>query len=131
MPPAKKNSGLPKVVFTSVAIVVADRHRSLEWYTKNLGLEAIDQNDHWVTVGRPGKSAVLHLCQTSEYDPSIPAERGNTGIQLQIPGDFSAGCARLAANGVKFAHPPEKTDWGWYATIEDPDGNELSLTPAA
>ncbi len=130
MPPSKKAPAVPKLKFASVAVVVSDRKRSLEWYTKNLGLEAVDENDHWVTVGRAGTPAVLHLCQTSEYDPSLPAEKGNTGIRFEVPGDFTASCARLAANGVKFSHPAEKTEWGSFATIEDPDGNEFTLTPA-
>jgi catechol 2,3-dioxygenase-like lactoylglutathione lyase family enzyme len=123
-------SAVPKAEFVSVAVVVSDRKRSVEWYSKRLGLDVIDSFDHWVTVGRKGRSGVLHLCQTSEYDPSIPLEKGNTGIQLRVPGDFEAACAALAANGVKFSTPPTKEEWGWWAAIEDPDGNEISLTPA-
>ncbi|MGA8543165.1 MAG: VOC family protein [Thermoplasmata archaeon] len=136
--PAKKKASkvarsakrLPKAEFVSVAIVVSDRRRSLRWYTQNLGLDAIQEFDHWVTVGRKGKPGVLHLCQTSEYDTTIPLEKGNTGIQLHLPGDFQTACRALAANGVKFTNPPKKEEWGWWATVEDPDGNEISITPA-
>jgi catechol 2,3-dioxygenase-like lactoylglutathione lyase family enzyme len=55
--PAKRSSGrLPKASFHSVALVVSDRKRSVEWYTKNLGLDVIEQgigdDAHWVVVGR-------------------------------------------------------------------------------
>ncbi|MGI0071122.1 MAG: VOC family protein [Thermoplasmata archaeon] len=131
MPASKKPGALPKATFSSVAVVVADRKKSLQWYTKKLGLDAIDQMDHWVTVGRKGESGVIHLCQTSEFDTSIPPEKGNTGIMLHLPGDFEASCAALAANGVKFSTPATKADWGWWANIEDPDGNEIALGPSA
>ncbi len=129
MPATQHEAKLPKIEFSSVAVVVSDRKRSVEWYTRTLGLEVIRSNEHWVTVGRKGKAGALHLCQTSEFDPSIPLEKGNTGIALTVPGDFAAGCAALAANGVRFAQPPTKEEWGSYATIEDPDGNEITLHP--
>ncbi|MGA9839149.1 MAG: VOC family protein [Thermoplasmata archaeon] len=130
MPATKKAAELPKATFSSVAIVVSDRKRSRAWYTRTLGLDLIMEMDHWVTVGRKGKAGVLHLCQTSDFDESIPLEKGPTGIQLYVPGDFRAACAALEANGVKFRHPPTEHDWGWGADIEDPDGNEISLHPA-
>jgi catechol 2,3-dioxygenase-like lactoylglutathione lyase family enzyme len=129
--PARRAArGLPRPEFASVAVVVSDRQRSLEWYTKRLGLDLIASFDHWVTVGRKGRPGVLHLCQTSEYDASIPLEKGNTGIALHLSGDFEAACAALAANGVKFSTPASKEEWGWWAAVEDPDGNEITLTPA-
>jgi catechol 2,3-dioxygenase-like lactoylglutathione lyase family enzyme len=131
MPASKKVTGVPKAVFVSVAVVVSDRKKSLDWYTKKMGLDVIDQMDHWVTVGRKGHGGSLHLCQTSEYDPSIPAEKGNTGILFHLPGKFEEACGALAANGVKFSSPPQTADWGSWAIVEDPDGNEITLMPAA
>jgi catechol 2,3-dioxygenase-like lactoylglutathione lyase family enzyme len=124
-----RGPSLPRTVVRSVAVVVSDRERSLAWYTERLGLDVIDRVDHWITVGRSGEGGALHLCQTSDYDPSLPAEQGNTGINLGVPGDFERECARLAANGVTFRAPATKAEWGWWATVVDPDGNEISLTP--
>jgi catechol 2,3-dioxygenase-like lactoylglutathione lyase family enzyme len=130
MPAHKKASKMPKATFASVAVVVSNKKRSLDWYTKRLGLDLIMKMDHWVTVGRKGKDGVLHLCQTSDYDKTIPAEKGNTGIHFHLPGNFEASCAALKANGVKFSTPATKEEWGWWAMVEDPDGNEIALTPA-
>jgi catechol 2,3-dioxygenase-like lactoylglutathione lyase family enzyme len=114
--------------FLSVAIVVSDRKKAVAWYTDALGLEHLDDDDHWQTVGRKG-SAKLHLCQVTEYDPSGKLEPGNSGIALTVPGDFRASCAALESRGVEFVTPPTKYDWGWGASIRDPDGNELYLAP--
>jgi catechol 2,3-dioxygenase-like lactoylglutathione lyase family enzyme len=134
MPP-KKRTGSPSArssspYFASIAVVVSDRRKAVEWYTKALGLDLIDSEEHWVTVGRKGREGVLHLCQTTEFDTHGTLEPGNSGICLRLPGtDFEANCSALKARGVEFARPPEKSEWGWWAMIRDPDGNEHLLAP--
>lgn len=125
--PSRKRAG-PWVV--SVPVVVSDRRAARTWYVDKLGLKAIAEDDHWLTVGGEGRGSELHLCQASENMPApIPLEPGPSGIVLAIPGDFLAECERLRKNGIDFSHPPEKAPWGWYATIRDPDGNEHYLAP--
>jgi catechol 2,3-dioxygenase-like lactoylglutathione lyase family enzyme len=119
----------PKPFFSSVAVMVSDRARSVDWYTRRLGLEVIDSRDHWVTVGRRGRNGTIHLCQFSDL-PDLALEPGETGIDLQIPGKFEDVCRALAARGVTFSRPATHRPWGWYAKVVDPDGNELRITPA-
>jgi catechol 2,3-dioxygenase-like lactoylglutathione lyase family enzyme len=115
---------------SSVPIVVSDREAAKKWYVEKLGLALIADDDHWVTVGGKGKGSELHLCQASENQPKpIPLEPGPSGIVIALPGNFQAACRRLKEAGVEFSHPPEKSPWGWHATIRDPDGNEHYLSP--
>ena len=124
------HAALPKAHVATIAVIVSDRKKATDWYTAKLGLDLIESMDHWVAVGRKGKGGMLHLCQISEFEPAAPLEPGNSGITLRIPGtDFAASCAALKANGVEFAEEPKKESWGWYATVRDPDGNELFLMP--
>jgi len=127
-PPVRNPRAKPH--FSSVAVVVSDRHRSVKWYTENLGLDHIVDMDHWQTVGEKGRPTELHLCQVSEYDDKAPLEPGNTGIAFHLSGDFVAACGALRARGVEFTVPATKAEWGWWAMVKDPDGNELCLTPA-
>lgn len=131
MPAARerRKSKLPRAKFFSVAVVVSDRKKSVEWYTKNLGLDLVQNMGHWVTVGRKDGSGLIHLCQTSEIGMDERPEPGLTGIELNLPGDFPAACAALQANGVNFRRGPTKETWGWWAGALDPDGNELTLMP--
>ncbi len=136
MPPRKsaeeksKTERPPQPRFASVAVVVSDAHRALDWYTQRLGLEVIAHEEHWITVGRKGQSGALHLCQPTGDDPASELEPGNSGILLLLPGkDFEGGCAALKARGVEFTEGPTKAEWGSYATIRDLDGNEISLMP--
>jgi catechol 2,3-dioxygenase-like lactoylglutathione lyase family enzyme len=121
---------MPKPHMASVAVVVSDRKKATDWYTRNLGLEVLESMDHWVTVGRKGKGGMLHLCAVTEFDDKAPLEPGNSGIMLRVPGrDFEAACGTLRENGVTFIEGPKKEPWGWFATVRDPDGNEIFLTP--
>jgi len=128
--PKSSAVSLPKAHVASTAVVVSDRNRSTQWYTERLGLDIIESMDHWVTVGRKGKGGMIHICQTSDFEENPTLEPGNSGIQIRIPGtDFAAACRALEENGVEFSHPATKEDWGWYATVRDPDGNEITLGP--
>jgi catechol 2,3-dioxygenase-like lactoylglutathione lyase family enzyme len=116
--------------FLSIAVVVSDRKKSVAWYTEKFGLSRIDDMDHWQTVGQKGKGGKLHLCQVSEFDDKAPMEPGNSGIAFTLDGDFVQACQALMDRGVEFATPPTKFDWGWGASVRDPDGNEIYLTPS-
>lgn len=131
--PAKRAtaSGPATPWLASVPIVVSDRVASKTWYAEKFGFDVIDDDDHWLTVGRKGKGSVLHLCQASENRPApIPLEPGPSGLVFAIPGDFEAECRRIKARGVEFSQEPIKAPWGWYATVRDPDGNEHYLSPS-
>ena len=132
MPPKKlvRKPSAPQPWVMSVAVMVNDRERSKRWYLEKLHLALLTDEDHWVTVGRKGRGGALHLCQVSEAGEGAALEPGNTGILLQLGGDFAANCADLQKGGVEFRVPPTKADWGTYATIVDPDGNELVLMPS-
>lgn len=114
--------------FMSIAVVVSDRKKAVEWYTEKFGLDHVADDGHWQAVGKKG-GGLLHLCQVTEFDEKGQLEPGNTGIAFTLPGDFVKSCAALEARGVTFASPPTKYDWGWGATVRDPDGNEIYLTP--
>ncbi len=111
--------------------MVSNREKSLDWYTRRLGLDIVevDPNDpHWVTVGRRGRHGAIHLCQAGDY-PDLVLEPGNSGIDLRVDTDFPGACAEWKARGVEFAIPPTKRTWGWEAQVKDPDGNVIRITP--
>ncbi len=131
MPPKPPKKAAPRgPYFASVAVLVSDPKRSLAWYTEKLGLDVIDHESHWITVGRKGQHGKLHLCQYSEAGDNVGLEPGNSGILLLLPGqDFTASCSELERRGVEFTQLPKTESWGTYATVRDPDGNEHVLMP--
>jgi catechol 2,3-dioxygenase-like lactoylglutathione lyase family enzyme len=133
MPSKIRHVRAPRATLASMAVVVSDRKRSLEWYTRKFGLDVLaksdEQSGHWVVVGRKGQRVGVHLCQIAEIDDSVPLEKGPTGILFRLPGNFERSCAALRANGVRFTQRPKRESWGRWAMVADPDGNELMLVP--
>ncbi len=109
----------------TVAVVVSDRRRALEWYRDVLGLQeayVAPEMGHWIELGPPRPLTRIHLCELEDE-----VEAGPTGITLMtddIQGDYE----RMTHRGVEFLHPPKKMDWGeWLCAFVDPDGNEFDL----
>jgi len=102
-----------------VAVMVSDAKKSANWYKDKLGFAVSTEDEHWVTAWPKGATWKLHLCKGK-------LEPGNTGIGL-FAEDLEKTAAELKKKGVKFSKPVTKTEWGVFAVIEDPDGNELQL----
>ncbi len=126
--PTKSVRAPPRAIYVfATTVLVSDRKRSVRWYTRQLGLEVVQDLGHWVTVGRKGSTGLLHLCEAGEIGEELSP--GNQGITLHVRGDFAAHCANLRRNGIRFDQPVTKRPWGMYARISDPDGNVLTLNP--
>ncbi len=125
--PSRKRSASPPLYFFATTIVVADRKRSVDWYTSKLGFEVIQDLGHWVTVGHKRVNGLLHLCEGPEIGEELSP--GNQGITFHLRGDFAAECRKLADRGVVFDLPVTKRPWGRFARISDPDGNVIVLNP--
>ena len=126
---AKAKTSRP--VFASIALVVSDRKKAVEWYTEKLGLDLTTSEDHWITVGRKGHEGEIHLSRNLDYDPKGELEPREFWRHAPARRGFWTSCAALKSNGVTFFVGPVKESWGWYAGVRDPDGNELWLAPEA
>ena len=110
---------------SSVAVVVSNGKKALEFYHGKLGLDVLANEDHWLVVGRKKGGLALHLCAYGR--PTPKSEKGNTGILLHTDKPMMQTYRELRKKGVKFSHPPQKVPWGWKCLLLDPDGNELWL----
>lgn len=108
----------------SAAVVVKDAKRAKKFFTDKLGMEVLDDEGHWVTVGQPRRGMRIHLCEME------PVEPGNTGILIVVDEDIDTAYKALKKKGVKFTQPPVKQEWGVECRFADPDGNEFWLMPA-
>jgi len=126
----------------TVAIVVTDRRRAIEWYRDVLGLPVAylgpnipgadpasrgtpEDPGHWIELGPRRPLTRVHLCETGDR------ESGPTGITF-LTDDIHRDHDRLKARGVRFLSAPEKMDWGEsLCQFVDPDGNEFDLKQPA
>ena len=124
----------------TVAVVVSDRKKAIQWYRDVLGLTVAyigpfesdtdqsiqgspDKPGHWIELGPVRPLTRIHLCQL----PDSRTEPGPTGITF-LTNDIQAEYDRLKSKNVQFLYAPKKMDWGeWLCDFADPDGNEFDL----
>jgi lactoylglutathione lyase len=117
-------------------IRVRDLKKSLDFYTRLLGMKLLRQKDYpsgeftlaFVGYGDEASDAVIELThnwgQTEPYDLGT----GFGHVAIGVP-DIHATCDRLAAEGVNIPRPPGPMKHGGsvIAFIEDPDGYKIEL----
>lgn len=118
-----------------VALVVRDYDEALDFYTRALGFECLEDRPlpdgkRWLVVAPPGgRGAALLLARAAG-----PAQQARIGDQtggrvflfLETP-DFELDHARLLAAGVHFAEPPRREPYGTVAVFLDLYGNRWDL----
>jgi len=131
----------------SVAILVHDARKSAGWYRDKLGFEVVGLEGHTVFVRPKGSQApLLHLCGPNDtWEGDKPG--GRSGIWLQCgeitvrtdkrtgqvlpasnPEEVERTYRNLKRKGVEFSEDLTTTDWGKYAMLRDPDGNEFEIS---
>ncbi len=117
-------------------IRVRDLDRSLDFYTRLLGMKELRKKDYsggkftlaFVGYGGEADHTVIEL--THNWDQEEPYDLG-TGfghVAIGVP-DIYATCERLEAEGVAIPRPPGPMKHGTtvIAFIEDPDGYKIEL----
>lgn len=115
----------------SVGVYVGDQDRAVEFWTKTLGFELLQdapvgpdpQAARWIEVAPPDRSVVLVL-----FTPPGQEERVGTfsNVLFRVD-DLEATHRELSAQGVHFPEEPRQEFWGPWAMFSDPDGNSYGL----
>ena len=124
----------------TVAVVVSDRRKAIQWYRDALGLSVAyigpfepvtdqsiqgspDKPGHWIELGPVRPLTRIHICEL----PDNHTEPGPTGITF-LTDNIHAEYDRLRLMNVRFLYAPRKMDWGeWLCEFADLDGNEFDL----
>lgn len=117
-------------------IRVRDLDRSLDFYTRLLGMRMLRKKDFptgdftlaFVGYGDESSNTVIEL--THNWGQEEPYELGNGfgHLAIAVP-DIYAACERLGKEGVSIPRPPGPMKHGGsvIAFIEDPDGYKIEL----
>jgi lactoylglutathione lyase len=131
--PAKDETAIDASKFRMLhtMIRVKDLEKSLDFYTRLLGMSLIRQKDYpsgrftlaFVGYGDEASNAVIEL--THNWDQAEPYTIGSGfgHLAIGVP-DIYGTCDRLAKEGVKIPRPPGPMKHGGseIAFVEDPDG---------
>lgn len=115
---------------------VRDLDRSLDFYTRLLGMTALERREHkknqftQVYLGYGDGFDRMALELVFNWTQEDPYALGNAfgHIAIQVTG-ITALCDRLAAAGVKMPRPPrgQRHHENIVAFVEDPDGHRIEL----
>jgi lactoylglutathione lyase len=115
---------------------VKDQDRSIDFYTRHLGMKKIRQTDYeggrftntFIGYGDEDSDTVLEL--TYNWDQEEPYSHGSGfgHLAVAVP-DIYATCAALEKEGVTISRAPGPMKHGTtvIAFIEDPDGYKIEL----
>lgn len=108
-----------------ISMPVSDQQRAKEFYLK-AGFTLLIENkmspqQTWIQLGLPGAEASITL--VNWFDKMPPGCVQGLVIETE---DIEKEVERLKENGIE-AGAIEKTPWGLFASIADPDGNTFTL----
>ena len=132
--PSGASHGTDKYRLLHTMIRVGDLKRSLDFYTRLLGMNLLRQKDYptgkftlaFVGYGDEASQCVIEL--THNWDQKEPYQLGTAfgHLAIGVP-DVYGTCAALAKEGVKIPRPagPMAHGGSVIAFIEDPDGYRI------
>jgi len=126
--------GRPRFLHTMIR--VRDLDRSIDFYTRLLGMRLLRRKDYpsgeftlaFVGYGDETSSTAIELTYNWPQKESYTIGSGFGHLAIGVA-DVAKTCERLAKEGVKIPRPagPMKHGGGVIAFIEDPDGYKIEL----
>ncbi len=119
-----------------IALVVRDYDEAIDFYTKTLNFELIEdtyqpeQDKRWVIVAPPntnGATLLLARASTPEQEKSIGNQTGGRVFLFLDTDDFWRDYNAMIANGVRFIREPKEEEYGVVSVFEDLYGNLWDL----
>jgi len=115
---------------------VSDMEKSLDFYTRLLGMRVLSQREHkknkftqaYVGYDEPENSTVIELVFNWMQDEPIELGSAFGHIAIEVCG-ITALCEALSAEGYNIPRPPSTQRHGdnIIAFVEDPDGYKIEL----
>ena len=110
----------------NATIFVSNMDAAVDFYTGVLGLKLTNRfGDAWATV-EAGKGLTIGLHPASPKYPA-PGTQGAMTLGLEIDEPIETVVARLSQKGVSIKGSITEDDAGKFASLEDPDGNQMYL----
>ncbi|PFH85403.1 VOC family protein [Bacillus sp. AFS088145] len=119
-----------------IALVVKDYDEAIEFYTKKLHFNLIEdtyqpeQNKRWVVVSPPGSSGttiLLAKASKQEQEPFIGNQAGGRVFLFLGTDDFWRDYDEMISKGIEFVRVPKVEDYGTVAVFKDLYGNLWDL----
>ncbi|MEH7454698.1 VOC family protein [Gottfriedia acidiceleris] len=119
-----------------IALVVKDYDEAIEFYTKKLHFNLIEdtyqseQDKRWVVVSPPGSSGttiLLAKASKQEQEPFIGNQAGGRVFLFLRTDDFWRDYDEMISKEIEFVRVPKVEDYGTVAVFKDLYGNLWDL----
>lgn len=119
-----------------IALVVKDYDEAIEFYTKKLNFELLEdiyqpeQDKRWVIVAPPnsnGTTILLARASKPEQEEFIGNQTGGRVFLFLNSDDFWRDYNEMTSKGIEFTRKPKNTDYGTVAVFKDLYGNLWDL----
>ncbi|MBP2833352.1 VOC family protein [Aquimarina sp. U1-2] len=119
-----------------VAIVVKDYDEAIEFYTRKLNFDVIEDtyqpehNKRWVVVAPPnstGTTILLARASKPEQESRIGNQTGGRVFLFLNSDNFWRDYNNMISKGIEFVRKPEKAAYGTVAVFKDLYGNLWDL----
>ena len=119
----------------SIALVVKDYDEAIEFYTKKLSFELVEDTNlgegkRWVLITPPNSNGT-HILLTQATEPEqLDAVGNQAGGRVWLflnTNDFWRDYERMTSIGIEFIRQPQQQDYGTVAVFKDLYGNLWDL----
>lgn len=119
-----------------IALVVKDYDEAIEFYTKKLNFELIqdvyqsEEDKRWVIVSPPnsnGTTILLARASNQTQEHFIGNQTGGRVFLFLNTDDFWRDYKEMSSKGIEFVREPKKVDYGTVAVFKDLYGNLWDL----
>ena len=119
-----------------VALVVRDYDEAIDFFTKTLRFELVEdsyqpeQDKRWVVVAPPGSAGstiLLARASSPEQESFIGNQSGGRVFLFLSTDNFARDYEDMRAQGVQFVREPKTEDYGTVAVFKDLYGNLWDL----
>lgn len=119
-----------------IALVVKDYDDAIEFYTKKLNFDLIEdtyqpeQDKRWVVVAPPGSvGTTILLAKASKpiQEKCIGDQTGGRVFLFLNSDDFWRDYNEMVSRGIEFVREPQEADYGMVAVFKDLYGNLWDL----
>ncbi len=119
-----------------IALVVRDYDEAIDFYTKKLNFELIEdtyqpeQKKRWVVIAPPGSTGttiLLARASKPEQEQFIGNQTGGRVFLFLNTDNFWRDYNEMILKGINFVREPKKADYGMVAVFKDLYGNLWDL----
>ena len=119
-----------------IALVVRDYDEAIEFYTKKLSFDLIEdtylpeEDKRWVVIAPPnatGTTILLARASKEEQENFIGNQTGGRVFLFLNTDDFWRDYHEMCSKGIEFVREPKKSNYGTVAVFKDLYGNLWDL----